>query len=333
MNKEERKNMNGNNFTFDDNKAFEMCEEIKKSWDLHIGAFKDYDEEKFPEKTLPKNIKPGTKEHANYLFWVSVINYQTVADVTFPRFRAVYEEQPEMFDPAHIRKVDDKELREFVEQLKHMPDEVTKRWRHNAESFKELKDDIRNIHKTKDIAATQQEVIKLFHGFQYKQSSLMLSWLKNAKLIETFDSTDLNIPVDVHVQRLSVRRDICDFKGKTRQEVIARYLSKEYQRFFRENREFEPYDIQAYMWVLGSEGCIKNTTCRKACVFKEPCKRDLYVEREDRKLKSTGKEYHGASGMCWVSGYRPFRPRRNKYGLSNDQVKLLQESSCSGCGL
>ncbi|MBU4124333.1 MAG: hypothetical protein KKI14_02625, partial [Nanoarchaeota archaeon] len=211
-----------NNFTFDDEKAYAMCYELQQAWNLEVGAFKHYRDKQMPEATLPSNVEPKSKEHANYLFWCSVTNYQTVADELFPRMRNLHEKQPEMFNPAHVREVDDDELASFVEQIKHIPDEMFRRWRYDADLFKEYDDNITNTHKTENIVDAQKEVMK-FSGFAYKQSALLLYWLQKYDIIESFDETDLNIPVDVHVQRISVRRDVCDFEGKTRQGVLEKF--------------------------------------------------------------------------------------------------------------
>ena len=326
-------NNGDHNLKFYPENAITTVKELDKAWNERRGVFNIYRDKEMPEATLPKKIESKSKEHALYLTYVSSLNYRTSSDLLFERMRGLYDAQPYMFKPSYVRKINESETKEFTDQIRHFENTAPGRWQYNSEMMKRWDDDPRNILKVANYkchndvpAIVAQNEVRLLKGFQYKQSSLLLYWFYKYGIgdMGEIDITDLNIPVDLHVKRISISRDIVTFDGQINEHRLEKFLREEYVKLFKENRDLDSFRFQEQLWILGSQGCTEQEVCRSRCAFDTECKKTMLQQKISYMYR---KKYNKINGIIEIIDKPPAYGTLDNWGFDCGKLRPKKTKS------
>ena len=178
------------------------------------------------EQNMPTSLPRGGKEHANFLF--TTCYYMRGGIKSFAAFRglsALYEQDPNLFDPSEAHMRDTDEISEALANvgLGFSKNVIAKQWVMNAAKLaRDYDGDARNIFEN---TTDYQELLKRiqnrngngFKGFQEKMTSMLAYFLMADELIPYFD---FPLPVDFHVLRVSAANEMITFGNTPRNGSI-----------------------------------------------------------------------------------------------------------------
>lgn len=101
-------------FFQDINKATNIARILYEQFKNKSGFFKGYE---MPEYVPPSGLDKTSREYALYLTYVIAIDFQTNAVKLWSRARSLFEDEPKLFEPKVIVKLDKDYLRSIVRSL------------------------------------------------------------------------------------------------------------------------------------------------------------------------------------------------------------------------
>ena len=213
-----------------------------------------------PEYQLPRNLKPGSREHALYLTYVISIDYMTDAEKLWQKARGAYEFYPERFTPGKILAVSEKTLQVFLRRLgARFGSNAAKTWKKiSAILMDKYGGDPRNITAQ---PLTIKEIKAKLSDFPYLRGSKLANFYIRAmgetSLFKVKDLNELDIPVDKQIARFTVYTGVLKLRGGKFQGCAnddpLRSLIQEAWRNTAKKLGTAPWKLDEPMWNIGSK--------------------------------------------------------------------------------
>lgn len=214
---------------------------------------------------MPETLEFGGAEHAMFLFNVCYYMRGGIkSNDAVKRMAKVYDEWPELFDCETAQFFDVDTIAQILSA--HglgFQRAVAKQWIENSRRMLERFDgDPRNIFDGVTTYEQSQERIQNdskgngFLGFQEKMTSMIIYYLMDEELIESFN---FPIPIDLHVLRVSIANEMITFgdvpfgTNLFTKETLAtlRHLYLTYA----EERGINPLRLCDAVWMLSESSC------------------------------------------------------------------------------
>lgn len=217
-----------------------------------------------PEYRLPKNLVPGSKEHALYLTYIISIDYMTDAEKLWRNAREAYELYPENFTPEKILAFSDRTLTVFLRELgARFSPYAAKTWKKISKILKhKYNDDPRNITAT---PLTVEEIKQKLKDFPYlrgpKLANFYIRAMGETGLFKVRNLNELDIPVDKQVTRFTIYTGVLKLQGGKFQGCAnddpLRSIIQEAWRKAAKALGIAPWKLDEPIWNIGSKLCTK----------------------------------------------------------------------------
>ena len=258
-------------FAVDDVKATKIAERLLDHFYNRKGVFEDYS---MPEYVLPRNLKPGTKEHALFLTYVVSVDYMTDAEKLWKRSRSTYELYPERFTPEEILKLSPRTVETVVKSLgARFYSNAAKTWiKISRLLIGKYGGDPRNITRE---PLEIVEIKRRLRDFPYlrgnKLSNFYIRAMGETGLFKVKNLNELDIPVDKQVARFTIYAGVVrllseQFTGCVHEEPM-RSLIEEAWRNAARKLGTAPWKLDEPIWTVGSKLC-SGRKCGKCPVEK-----------------------------------------------------------------
>ncbi len=246
-------------FEIDSTRAQKIAATLFDQFYNHKGFFTGY---VMPEYIPPKNLKLGTKEHAQYLTYVISIDYMTDASKLWKNSRAAYEKYPERFTPEKILKFSPGPVEEFVKKLgaRYYSNAAKSGIKISQVLLDKYDGDPRNITPQPLEIAEIKKQLKLFPYLRgNKLSNFYIRVMGDRGLFKVKNLNELDIPVDQQVARFTIYSGVLQlisnqFVGCAQEEPL-RGLIEEAWREAAKTLGTAPWKLDQPIWTLGSQLC------------------------------------------------------------------------------
>jgi len=260
-------------FAVNKDKAAQMARRLYDQFYGGKGFFEGY---RMPEYILPRNLVPGSKEHAQYLTFVISIDYMTDAVELWRNARETYELYPERFSPSEILAVTDRTLTTFVRRLgARYPKSGAQTWKRISRILVDKFDGDPRMLTPVPLAIS--EVKSRLQAFPYlkggKLSNFYLRAMGENGLLKMSDFTDLDIPVDIQVARFTAYSGVLrllseSYEGCVHKNPLRGLIEEVWRNAAKEIGTY-PWKLDEPMWTVGSKLCSKRS-CDK-CPVEDLC--------------------------------------------------------------
>jgi endonuclease III len=225
-----------------------------------------------PEYNLPRNLTPGSREHALYMTYVISVDYMTDAEKLWRNSRGAYELYPEQFTPNRILALSDRSLTVFLRKLgARYKSAAAKTWKRISKVLVEKYDgDPRNITSQ---PLPIQEIKNSLRDFPYLRGSKLANFYIRAmgetELLKVKDLEELDIPVDKQVARFTTYTGVLKlqsnkFQGCVNDDPLRSIIQQAWRKAARTHGA-PPWKLDEPMWNIGSKLCTKRE-CNKCPV-------------------------------------------------------------------
>jgi endonuclease III len=259
------------------NKAIEVVKRLQKAYINKEGIYKKHED--LTVKTLPRNVKPRSREHLLFLMFTTMLDYQTKSTSLFIHSKQLFETNPALFEPSFIlknfTKNDPKLINILKEKLKvRYPKEAAIRWYSLAEKLHtQFSDDPRNI--LKGIKSYEELRIRIhsFRGFGQKIGDLFIRFLLENGFITLENIYEIEMPIDVHDCQIAIKTGIVKVDSISTAFKHSRNFTLAVKKVLKDackKAKAHPIIIDKALWILGSEGCGKLCNLcplRDLCLF------------------------------------------------------------------
>lgn len=237
----------------------------------------------FPDARVPKGIKPGSKDHAIYLFFMVSIDRGRQSNTLYRKGRAMREQ----LDFSTIHDLDRSYIQWFLEQNFEKPKDPkrtfgdpVKTWIENAKKLEEqVQGDPRKL-KAETVEQTLKNIQK-FRGYGKEIPWLLIKNYIKAGIWD-FPLDQLNIKIDRHVIRISYGTSVITLNpqpSEIRYDVLTPHLSRVYSKVIQQEK-ISPIDLNDAFWAIGQYRCGEDNAvhCELDCPMK--CKIKVRTEKE-----------------------------------------------------
>lgn len=230
------------------------------------------------EYQCPKNIIQGSKEHANFYFYLIFNDHGTKSINLYKKFKEKYLQYNKLFHAPYIVKNFNQES--IYEHLSNLglryPKQAAKSWIDNSQKLlNEYEGEAIKMFTSTNNALALFNTIKSFRGYGAKTSGLLLRVIVGIGFNKNlYNIQDVPLPVDIHDSRIAYYCDLYKPKNVTSLEQIYSNPShiKKIEKIWRQSA----YNIQIAwevldraLWLLGSQGCA-HKKC-SICPIKKIC--------------------------------------------------------------
>jgi hypothetical protein len=260
-------------FGVDEEKATRIARRLYDQFYESKGFFAGY---RMPEYILPRNLVPGSKEHAQYLTFVISIDYMTDAVKLWRNARETYELYPERFNPSEVLAITDRTLTTFLRRLgARYPKSGAQTWKGISRILVDKYDgDPRTLTP---VPLPISEIKSRLQGFPYlkggKLSNFYLRAMGENGLLKMTNFNDLDIPVDIQVARFTVYTGVLallseSYEGCVHKNPLRGLIEEVWRNAAKEIATY-PWKLDEPMWTIGSKLCAKRS-CGK-CPVEDLC--------------------------------------------------------------
>jgi len=215
-----------------------------------------------PEYQLPRNMAPGSREHALYVTYIISIDYMTDAEKLWRNARGAYELHPERFVPEKILAVSDRTLQVFLRRLgARFSSYAAKTWKRISNILmNNYGGDPRNITSQ---PLTIEEIKRRLKDFPYlrgpKLTNFFIRVMGETGLFHVKNLDELDIPVDKQVTRFTAYTGVIKlctlkFQGCTNDDPL-RSIIQEAWRKAAKTLGIAPWKLDEPIWNIGSKLC------------------------------------------------------------------------------
>jgi endonuclease III len=280
-------------FDVDKEKAARIA---RRLYDQFYGRERFFADYQMPEYILPRNLVPGSKEHAQYLTLVISIDKRTGAEKLWRNSRETYELYPDRFDPSVIASLGNTTLTSFVRRLgARYPKEGGKAWKRISSILIEKYDgDPRRLtpepSMIDDVKSKLDDLPQLRGP---KLSNFYLRAMGETGLLKLSDFDDLPIPVDIQVARFTtytgtLRLASGSFEGCVHNNPFRGLIEEVWHDAAKEVNT-QAWKLDEPIWTIGSRLCSKRL-CSKCPV------EDLCDKVKDARFRGSVVTWERASG-------------------------------------
>jgi len=260
-------------FRIDEDKAVKIGRKLFDDFYSHKGVYEKYS---MPEYVLPRNLKPGSREHALWQTYVISIDYMTDAEKLWQKSRGMYELYPERFTPEHILKASPKSVEACVRSLgARFGSTASKVWIDVSKKLIEkYNGDPRNITVQQRTIQEIKDRIKELPSLRGpKLSNFYIRAMGEQGMFKVKNLNELDIPVDKQVARFTIYTGVLkllsdQFVGCA-QEQPLRGLVEEAWRTAAKALGTAPWKLDEPIWTTGSKLCSGRNCAR--CQVEDLC--------------------------------------------------------------
>jgi len=215
-----------------------------------------------PEYQLPRNLQPGSREHANYLTYIISIDYMTDAEKLWRNARGAYELYPERFSPEKILAASDRTLQVFLRRLgARYGSYAAKTWKRISKILLDrYRGDPRNITTQPSMI---EEIKRKLDVFPYlrgpKLTNFYIRAMGETGLLKVKNLEELDIPVDKQVTRFTTYTGVVKFlsskfQGCANDDPLRSVIQEAWREAARA-LEIAPWKLDEPIWNIGSKLC------------------------------------------------------------------------------
>lgn len=217
------------------------------------------------ENQIPEGIKPLSREHALFLFYIVPLDYLMRSELLYARAKIMFKKERMCFDPWYIiNTFDQTNLQELASLLQkylgiRFPSEAAYRWYKNSISLLELYDgDPREIFRGSGNAKEILRKITQFRGFGRKTGTMLLRGAIDLGFVELKDIDDVLPPVDIHDIRIAFNTKIAHSSEYSEENArkFTRVIQNVWSYLCKEGH-LDWLKVDRALWLLGSNGCAK----------------------------------------------------------------------------
>ena len=273
-------------FEIDEEKAVKIAKILHEQFENRKGIFSDYS---MPEYIYPRNLVPGSKEHALYFTYIISIDYMTDAEKLWKKARGAYELYPKRFTPKKILQFSDNTVKTFVRRLgARFAPEAAKTWKKISKILLEKYDgDPRNITPQ---PLTVNEIKAKLQEFPYlrgnKLSNFYIRAMGETGLFKVKNLHELDIPVDKQVARFTFYTGVVKIKAQKYQGCVnddpIKSLIEEAWRKAAKKLGIPPWKLDEPIWTIGSKLCTKRKC--KQCPIENLCNKTKGIKFKENTI-------------------------------------------------
>lgn len=239
-----------------------------------VGKFAS--EKMFPAGVPPKGIKPGSNEHAIWLFFMNQLDKRMDSAVLYSKGRELFEDHPELIDPENIAFYSNLEglLRRYLGEDKASNAEQI---RHNFARFAGAsKGSMREV-LYRDISSAREN-LKSFEGYGEGLANLFLTYCMKYRIAEFRNPEELLPKIDFHDINICFSTRVISFEGRAHKDILRRKLQQDISLCCQETGK-KAYDLDEAMWAVGSKLCARRnkSLCYDLCPVSPHCTRNMPV--------------------------------------------------------
>jgi len=215
-----------------------------------------------PEYQLPRNLQPGSREHANYLTYIISIDYMTDAEKLWRNARGAYELYPERFTPEIILKASEDRLRVFLRRLgARYSSNAVKIWKKISKLLLDRYEaDPRNITPQPSTISEIKWKLDAFPSLRGpKLTNFYIRAMGETGLLKVKNLNELDIPVDKQVTRFTAYTGVIKFlsskfQGCANDDPLRSVIQEAWREAARTLR-IAPWKLDEPIWNIGSKLC------------------------------------------------------------------------------
>lgn len=250
---------------------------IMQDYEQRRGIFTSTDE--LLEMQCPTNIEQGSKEHADFYFYLIFNDHGTKSINLYNRFKQKYQEFPKLFDAHYIvyNYNEDKILEDHLLNLGlRYPKQAAKSWIENSKKLLDKYDGKAiNMFSSTNNAVELFESINGFRSYGPKTSGLLLRVIIGIGFNrELTNIENVPLPVDIHDSRIAFNCNI--YRPNDIKDLQKIYSNpshiKKIEKIWRESAKdvgVSWEELDRALWLLGSKGCA-NKECQ-ICPINDIC--------------------------------------------------------------
>jgi len=245
-----------------------ICEIVNKLIEFYQqrkGIFSEVDS--LLEYQCPKGVERGSREHANFYFFLIYNDHGTKSRSLYEKFKRAYEENPHLFSHNHLdynEKLKENLKRVIFNLGVRYPNQSFISWVENARRLAELFDgDALKLFRSTTDAVSLYRKIKSFRGYGPKTTGLLLRVIAGIPFNSNLQNLEeVLMPVDIHDVRIAIQCNVFrprDVSHKNREDLYRnpRHI-RSVQKLWKEaaiatGLKWE--ELDRALWLLGSKGC------------------------------------------------------------------------------
>ena len=235
-----------------------------------------------PEYQLPRNLQPGSREHANYLTYIISIDYMTDAEKLWRNARGAYELYPERFTPEIILKASEDRLRVFLRRLgARYSSNAVKIWKKISKLLLDRYEaDPRNITPQPSTISEIKWKLDAFPSLRGpKLTNFYIRAMGETGLLKVKNLNELDIPVDKQVTRFTAYTGVIKFlsskfQGCANDDPLRSVIQEAWREAARTLR-IAPWKLDEPIWNIGSKLCTQRK-CHQ-CPVENLCDKTKHI--------------------------------------------------------
>lgn len=243
-------------------RAEQIVRILQKSFENEEAVFADTKE--LLENQRPRGVRAGSREHANFLFYLISQDHGTKSAKLYERAKGLYQSHPGLFDPVCVAKMycseSDVELAALLKTLGvRYPNNATKFWYHNSIRLtSEFGGDSRGIFRSATTGIGVVKTIRSFHGFGPKIGGLLLRVFIGTGMASLDDIGGVDFPTDIHDTRIAALTGVADIPPDITELNYSPYVrtAQNVWRSACRDAGTDWLEVDRALWILGSKGCV-----------------------------------------------------------------------------
>ncbi len=240
-----------------------IVQTLNDAFERRQGVFSDTRE--LLENQIPDGVSSGSRQHANFLFYLISQDHGVKSAKLYERAKNLYLQRPDVYDPMSITDSftaeDEPGLIEILRLLAvRYPANGAKSWYRNSFVLREHYDcDARLLFQADDASTIMTTILKL-HGFGPKTGGLLFRVFVGTGMATPSNAEDVNFPTDIHDTRIAALTEIVDIPTSITEKTYMPYVKiaeHAWKQGCRTNN-VNWLQVDRALWILGSKGCAQD---------------------------------------------------------------------------
>lgn len=246
------------------------------------------------ESQIIPGVEPGSKNHARFYFYLIYNDHGTKSSTLYARFRQLYAERPQLFDPAHLSKHSSSNgsppafLRDAISGLglRYPKQSLISWWSNTLRLVKSYESEPINLFQSTSDAVELFDRIRSFRGYGPKTSGLVIRVIVGMGFQHLDNLHQVPVPVDVHDTRIAYWTGLyrpdnvsTDAGHLSEGTVHVKRVSALWQELALQLHEPWP-ELDRALWLLGSRGCVGHRC--QLCPVQKWCEEGIRVLNSGR---------------------------------------------------
>lgn len=208
---------------------------------------------------IPSTIKPGSKEHARFMFFVTNNDHGVKSDILYDRAKKLYQAHPEYFDARFIaaKDIDFVKTNIAKEIGARYPAVAAENWYSNAVRIvDEFDGEPLNIFTSTSDAIVLFNLIKSFRGYGDKIGGMFTRSIANLKFSPELQNIDrIPVPTDTHIAALLFKVGILRTIKKPKLALYSNFARDEITAACQRHH-LDWHRIDRALWLIESANLI-----------------------------------------------------------------------------